>query len=290
MAKKTPFKRIRAHRFSLTVHGALKEQLNFLKEFLNQDNVTFAVVARESGKQSIHPHFQCYFETEELSSPKTELANGLGENFHVEVARGTRTSNVRYVYAVDKAYELGMIEYTKGDVEIPRGYSSAAADFIRYFQPRPFQQDVIDVVEGPEEPRVIYWYWEPEGNVGKTCLAIYLHCTYGAVMVGGKSADILHGFVRVRDITGHDPKVVIVDLQRTVDASQDIYKTIESVKDGIFFSGKYESTMVYIKEKPHVFVVSNHPPDIEMFSKDRWRIFGIDKDFVAHEFSWKEYE
>lgn len=289
MAKKGTYRRITGKRFSLTVHGALKEQLEFLKKFFGQEKVTFAVVARESGKHNIHPHFQCYFETEQPCSPKTELAEGLGENFHVEVAKGTRTANVRYIYAVDKDYELGMIEFTKGDVEVPRGYSSSRADFIRNFLPRPFQKDVIDIIEGPEEPRTIYWYWEPVGNTGKTALGRYLHQTFGAIMVGGKSSDILHGLARVREITGQYPQVIVVDIQRSIKASENIYATIESVKDGIFFSGKYESAMVDGKLNPDVFVVSNSPPDVEMLSKDRWKIFEIDQNYVAHEKPWKEY-
>lgn len=52
------------------------------------------------------------------------------------------------------------------------------------------------------------------------------------------------------------------------------YEALESVKDGIFFSGKYESKQC-IFNSPHVIVFANFPPDKNNLSLDRWKITEI---------------
>lgn len=52
-------------------------------------------------------------------------------------------------------------------------------------------------------------------------------------------------------------------------------KIIEQIKNGIYFSGKYESQMKYDKP-PHVVVFSNTMPDQSKLSADRWNIVFLD--------------
>ena len=47
------------------------------------------------------------------------------------------------------------------------------------------------------------------------------------------------------------------------------YAAIEEVKDGMFYNGKYESSMV-IYNPPHIICMANFPPDLDKLSKDRW--------------------
>jgi len=56
------------------------------------------------------------------------------------------------------------------------------------------------------------------------------------------------------------------------------YEALEEIKDGLFFSGKYESGMVCINP-PHVVVLCNFAPDESKLSKDRWVIKNIDHDY-----------
>lgn len=46
--------------------------------------------------------------------------------------------------------------------------------------------------------RSIMWIWEPVGNTGKTYFAKYLHFFYGAILTGGKGADMKHAIARWR--------------------------------------------------------------------------------------------
>ena len=274
----------KSKRWALTVHGATDEQLTALKTLFDMDTVDFGIASKESGEHSIHPHFQVYFECVDRCRMKQTCKDLFGSNFHLEHARGTRDANVRYVYGVDKAYEIGWIVLSKGSVEVPRGYSPHAMNFTRDFKPRPFQKHIIDIINSQKpDDRTIYWFWEPNGNVGKTALAKWLHRTYGAIVAGGSSADIKHALARVRDIVGSDPTVILVDLVRSYYPTKQTYTAIENIKDGIFFSGKYESAMLDMKSSPDIFVFCNFEPIIDRLSLDRWKIFKINPDYTCQE-------
>jgi len=70
------------------------------------------------------------------------------------------------------------------------------------------------------------------------------------------------------------PKVVIIDIPRTSESFVS-YGGIEKIKDGCFFSGKYESGMV-LYDNPHVICFANFPPVSETMSADRWHIVKIE--------------
>jgi len=52
------------------------------------------------------------------------------------------------------------------------------------------------------------------------------------------------------------------------------YSAIESIKDGLATSAKYESTQL-VFNSPHVFIFSNDLPQVHKLTLDRWKIFTI---------------
>ena len=104
---------------------------------------------------------------------------------------------------------------------------------------------------------------EQTGGVGKTWLAKYLAAVHNALLLeNGKSADLKHAF------EGH--RVVVFDYARDMQSTIN-YAVIESIKNGYFFSPKYNScTKKY--DSPHVIVFSNDLPDQSKMSADRWDI------------------
>ncbi len=70
--------------------------------------------------------------------------------------------------------------------------------------------------------------------------------------------------------------IVIIDLARTQAESVNyFYQFIESLKNGVLFSPKYESGQKIFKP-PHVFVFANYEPDQTKLSADRWNIVQLD--------------
>jgi len=137
---------------------------------------------------------------------------------------------------------------------------------------RPYQKLIADKFVDYADPlfsRDIWWFWEPEGNVGKTIMSMYFTDQRGALVVGGNAGDIFCGVARECEAK-REPEVVIFDIPRS-SRGYVSYKAIEKVKDGIFYSTKYESGMCRFN-RPHVICFANELPDEERLSSDRWNI------------------
>ncbi len=135
---------------------------------------------------------------------------------------------------------------------------------------RQWQVDVLSIADSEPNDRTINWFWEPVGNVGKTTLCKHIMLSdRRATYVSGNGKDILFS------ITNLDPKprVVLWDVPRSAEGYIS-YQAIESVKNGLFFSGKYESTTVLF-DSPHVIIFANFEPDESKLSEDRWNIIEI---------------
>jgi len=92
---------------------------------------------------------------------------------------------------------------------------------------------------------------------------------HNAILVSGKASDIKYAI-------GNwvEEKVVLTYAYSILQKTQEefvSYEAIESIKDGIFFGGKYESKMVMFNS-PHIIVFANFKPDTEKMMKDRWKI------------------
>lgn len=268
-------------RYTLTVHGDTREQRDSFREFCSSDEITIAVAARETGAHGVHPHLQAYFELAQKARVLKRLKEAFGNNFHVEAARGTREEAISYVYGLGKPYEIGWIVYSKGEYETPPRYSGYAMSFMQSFleEARPFQRQILEIVQNSaRENRTIYWFWERHGGVGKSALGVYLHRMYGALLLTGRRSDMKHAMSRMRELSNIDPPIVVVDLGRESSLGGDLMLGIEEIKNGCFFSGKYESGMIDMKQPVHMIVFANRPPLRGWFSDDRWKVYHIKKD------------
>lgn len=133
---------------------------------------------------------------------------------------------------------------------------------------RAWQAELRDLLVKPcDDDRVIYWIWDKHGNIGKTAFSKYMGVMHGAIVLNnGKTADIAY-------CLPNDPKIIIFNLPRAVEDRFN-YTVLENVKDGLIFSGKYESR-TKIFNSPHVVIFANWFPDVEEMSKDRWCIIEL---------------
>ena len=277
---KTNVNKFRGKAFVLTIHGQKKKDLVQLKKFFNGTfvrsdgivpKVMKAVVSKEFGRNKIHPHWQGYFELEERTSIKELMTQILGhEGYHLEVAKGTLNDNVRYVYGIDKSYEIGWIVYNK-NIKAPRNYNPQPYKFWKNFELRDWQAELLPLITKKDvDDREIIYIWDSEGNTGKTKMSEYLHIYHAAIITGGKENDMKYAIARWQEITSQYPAIIIVDICRSEFRTD--FTGIESIKNGLFFSGKYESAMLHSIKKPNVVVFSNFPPKVEYLSSDRWKI------------------
>ena len=164
--------------------------------------------------------------------------------------------------------------FTVGVENKPR-FPFAIKDVMANSTPRPFQQQILDLIKEEPDDRTIYWFWESQGNVGKTALARHI-CIKNpnALYLTGKAADMKYAVFNMVE-AGVDIKVVLIDLTRTSkDFTGSTYQGIEEIKNGIFFNNKYESKMC-IFNPPHIICFANWEPNMNMLSEDRWEVIEI---------------
>ena len=272
---------LKGSRWVLTQHGAKPASLDALIGFFQTDAVKSACIAYETGVYGIHPHWQCYFQTTSQCRMKTAIEKLLGhKQFHLELAKGTKEANISYLFAVRKEHEIGWIRFRK-NVDTPVDYVPEKTENLlrlhRKIQQNPssWQSKLLEKFTSPADFRDILWIYEPEGNTGKTYFAKYMHYFHGAILTGGKSSDMKYAIARWKEITGTYPVIILMDLARSSNITSEGYRTIEAMKNAIFFSGKYDSGMVASVLPPHVCVFANVPPEREYMSKDRWRVYQL---------------
>jgi len=144
---------------------------------------------------------------------------------------------------------------------------------------RDWQSKLLRDLSQRADDRKIIWVYDPPGNGGKSTFARYLHREKGALIVSGKVADMKHAIIKWSETHGY-PHIIIIDIPRSIDLHYFSYTGIEEIKNGFFYSSKYEGGVVDMP-RPHVVVMSNEEPDHSKMSKGRFdvRIIGVDGDF-----------
>ena len=148
---------------------------------------------------------------------------------------------------------------------------------------KPWQQDILDIIDTKPDGRTCHWFYDTDGNIGKSYLTTYLMCIDKAYCPAvAKAADIYCGY------TNFEP-VIIFDIPRSkLEFSDHIYPVIEDFINGRIFSPKYQST-AKVFAKPHVIVFSNEPPKYEndkghkTLSADRWNVHNLSEKYKSLE-------
>lgn len=138
---------------------------------------------------------------------------------------------------------------------------------------RPWQQKLFDeLTNGESDDRNIIWYYNKDGNIGKTVFCKYMCSKYNALYCTGKASDTKYLLSQYfdQDPCNKDDLICLFDYPRTIENFVS-YQALEEIKNGIFMNTKYEVKMC-IFNSPKVVVFANFEPDYEKMSKDRWII------------------
>lgn len=136
-----------------------------------------------------------------------------------------------------------------------------------------WQKDIIKLIDSKPDDRTIYWYWESKGCAGKTAIAKYICANYKAIVVSGKSDNCKNAILQYHLKQQLYPKIIIFDIPRC-NQNHISYEALESIKNGFFYSGKYEGGMC-IFNSPHVICFSNEEPEYSLLTPDRWNVYNI---------------
>ena len=257
---KTPSKQISASKhwcFTLKFENSSNSSISSILEPLCEKYI----FQREIGdSETKYEHWQGYLMFKKKMRP---MGIGLPKGCHWEKCRSPKHS-IAYCSKEDTAYKP-IQRFMKG-IKVPRGLMKVTYDMLR-----PWQKDIAN---NHKEPctmfdRIINWYWEPTGNIGKSVLSKYFVDQLGAIIISGKGNDCLYAIQQYVEKNGEGPDIIIMDIPRCIDHIS--WNAIESAKNGCFFSGKYEGGMVRYNT-PHIIIFSNEQPDIYKLSLDRWNI------------------
>lgn len=139
----------------------------------------------------------------------------------------------------------------------------------------PWQAEMYAAYLQEPDDTGVYWIWDKKGGCGKTAFIrslVGLH-QGDVLIVGGKAADMTYAVCQYVQKNGHGPRAVVLNLTRSRQNFMS-YEGIEQIKDGVFFSPKYESCMAFYNH-PHIICLANWPPDVSMLSNHRWMIHEI---------------
>lgn len=242
-------------RWCWTYHfrGVPRDPYFLIKELEKKCDVI--VIGYETGSSGEKPHLQGYVE---FSTKLRPLSLGLYPDIHWEKAKGTREQNVRYCTKESLFYSKGIPTPPK-DLFVEKGY---------IHDPKPWQTAILDIIKSEPDERTIHWFWERKGCIGKTIFAKHLILAHNALLVGGKASDAKMAIAQMTV----KPKIVLLTIPRCVEHIS--YTALEEIKDGVFFSAKYESGMV-VFDNPHVIIFANREPDKSKLSADRWNVVEI---------------
>ena len=123
----------------------------------------------------------------------------------------------------------------------------------------------------PPDDRKVIFVVDQDGGQGKTWFAKQ-YCKKNndaQFMEPSKKADMAYA---LQD----ELRVLFLNVTRTSDSKNQeyLYSFVESVKDGMVFSPKYESRMKYY-DKVHVVVMMNQEPNMDLLSADRYDIISL---------------
>ena len=153
---------------------------------------------------------------------------------------------------------------------------------------RPWQQNALELCKIPTDREVI-WIIGRRGNEGKSYLQSYIEAYYGSHRVVRLTLRMTHSNAcHVFQKQSLSTAVIFLfnDARSIAGDTNDFepYRILESVKDGMTTTSKYDNDNIKFKIPNTVMVFSNHNPDFRRLSTDRWKVYVItEKGIRIHE-------
>lgn len=255
-AKKTLQEPKRKQHF-FTINNHTEEFLGGLLTYFNEHSLKYRI-QEETGETGT-PHLQgcVQFDKEIRSSCWDKQSKG-----HYEKLKGSWQDCVDYCSKIET--RTGR-QWDKG---LPKPIKLIETLY-------PWQEEVKNILTSDVyDDRKIYWFWEPNGNVGKSQFAKYMYVKHQTMYLGsGKYADLMNlVFNADMDIC----QSIIFDIPRS-QGNKISYSALESIKVGLITNTKYETGMK-VFNPPIIVVFANCEPNLndDNLSADRWVIKRIE--------------
>lgn len=291
--------------WTLTLNNYTAEEIELFDNAVSKGDCVYTCYQREIGADTGTPHLQGYA-VFKVRKRLPGVKKTFGRRIHAVLSNGSPSSNRTYCQKTETAVENSFKEFgeipddptpgrrtdfetfkeaVKGGLRCKRqartDFSELVAKYPRWCYDVLADQNEISLEEHPlrewqvelermlaEEPndRQVLFIVDEEGNKGKTWFAkryVQNHSN-AQYLEPSKKADMAYA---LQD----DLRVLFLNITRTSDSKNHeyLYGFIESVKDGMVFSSKYDSRMKFYGNL-HVVVMMNKPPDESLLSSDRY--------------------
>lgn len=144
-----------------------------------------------------------------------------------------------------------------------------------------YQEQILDIIKSPSESRKMILVFEPKGGIGKTKLSKYIDLSpeVKAVLAPSLSDSsdrwccaFYQQINNFRKKHNCFPKAVIFDLTKAEDFSKitAMYSILENLKNGKIESTLYGKFKRMWMTNPHVIVLMNTVPSVNLLSEDRF--------------------
>lgn len=241
-----------AKRWSFTFNNYIKSDMeNIIRIF--SSNSSKYIIGEEIGESGT-PHLQGYVEFTNKVRPLSLIAIN---KIHWELSKGSAEDNYKYCSKDNKFISIGF----------PKPLKVLDDKLLK-----DWQLSILDIIKIEPDDRKIYWYWEPDGNMGKTTFCKYLSIKHKAVPIEGKKNDILYCAAMF------ESEIYVMDIERSMEEYIS-YGAIEKIKNGYYMCSKYESKPI-IRNSPHLFIFANFEPDQTTLSADRWIVRRIPNNSI----------
>ncbi len=236
-----------AIRWCFTLNNYSKEEFGSIIDIFRNKSKLY-IIGDEVGNCGT-PHLQGYVEFKSKLRP---IGLFSFKRIHWEKSKGSKDENIAYCSKQNVIASLGLPKPIKILTEL---YD--------------WQENIECMALTDPDDRTIHWYWDGNGNIGKSAFIKYMIVKHKVLFCsGGKHSDIMN-LVFNQDMD--ECNCVMFDIPRA-NKGHISYSSLESIKNGMVCNTKYE-TGVKVFNSPHVFVFANFPPDDEsLLSADRWNI------------------
>ena len=266
----------RKHWF-FTLNNYTLEDVEMFKDFITSQCSVGAFQSEMGGTRKT-PHLQGFFVTFEK---RRFTSFKLTERTHWELMRGSLDQNISYCLKEDSFDSESNIRFLH-NCDMPKESKakhllSRKPEVLKDGDLFEWQRRVCNIAQTIPDDRIIYWKYD-SGNTGKSQLVSKLVSEYEALLVDGSKTNIAYNVVDYHNKRGYYPPTIVVDIPRaqshkwsSENDGMQSFAGIESVKNGLFASTKYEAQMIHMPV-PHIFIFSNAEPNNQLFTLDRWRI------------------
>lgn len=257
----------------ITLNNHTEEEIKDIESVCSTDIYLFK---EEIGSKGT-PHINGFICFEKKCRPINKFIKGPNGKHRIcwlkigakKITRDRLLSNLLYGLKEDTRMPGGRIWFK--NIPAKYGNEKTPLNNIKLEDLHPWCRQVLTILTETPHPRDIWWIWD-KGNTMKSRFQKYLHRSHDAVIVSGNRSDMKNGITTwIKEHKGESPKIIIINIPKNEKVDRISWPGIEEIKDGFFYSGKYEGGWADYN-RPHVVMFANVRAPVHTLVKDKWKI------------------